>query len=52
MGEVDQAHDAEDEADTERRQRIEPADADGVDQNLDRLPHHAAPAPAAIATPK
>ena len=31
MREVDQAHDAEDEADAERRQRIDGAQADGID---------------------
>ena len=52
MGEVDQPHDAEDEADAERGQRIEAAHADGVDQDLDGLPDHAGPAVAAMATPK
>jgi hypothetical protein len=35
MGEVDQAHDAEDEADAERGQGIDRAQADRVDQVLD-----------------
>ena len=34
MGEVDQAHDAEDEADPERRQRVEGAHAQRIDDDL------------------
>ena len=36
VSEVDQPHDAEDEADAERGKRIEAADADGVDQRPGR----------------
>ena len=36
MGEVDQPHDAEDQADAERRQGIDGAQADGVDGVLDQ----------------
>ena len=37
MGEVDEPHDAEDQADAERGQRVEAADAERIDQRLDGL---------------
>ena len=51
MGEVDEAHDAEDEADAERGQRVEPADGDGVDDVLGEVDHRGTAAPA-MSTPK
>ena len=51
MSEVDQPHHAEDHADTESGERVETADADGVDEDLRGLSHRDQLAPL-IATPK
>ena len=52
MGEIDQPHDPEDQPDAERGQRVEAADADGVDEGLDQTLHHGPLPPRACATPK
>ena len=51
MGEVDEPHHAEDHANSERGERVETADADGVDEDLRRLSHPDQLAPLII-TPK
>ncbi len=43
MGEIDEPHDAEDQAETRRKQRIEPAEQDALDERVE--PDHRAGAP-------
>ena len=50
--EIDQPHHAENQTDAERGQRIEAADADGVDECLDEMFHQRSPAASCMWTPK
>jgi hypothetical protein len=52
MGEIDEAHDAEDEADTERGQRIKPAKSERVGNHLSKHRGHDGRACAPAGRPK
>src|SRR5262245_58148971 len=52
MGEIDEPHHTEDQADAERRERVESAHAHHVDQGLDCRFHQAGLRSADMATPK